>query len=297
VDYVEFQWLEDIPSFKEGIQTTLHSSGQQLKKFFSSKQLDRPIKAHDLSRLPPDLVNNLSINPTYEGPEIKVLEDTPLYLAVHKPPGIHSHPHLYSDKNTVLNFLASRNIWEPISVNTDHYDRGLLYRLDFETSGVLILAKSQKTLNFIRKDFSTQMKRKFYWAVVNGSFDAEGVHNHYFKASGTAGSKQKDFDEETEERTPGSLAVVKVMEENGKSLLLINLKTGLRHQIRAQLSHLGFPIVGDELYGGAKAERLFLHAFRYEWMDVVEDSAADLFDRFFDLNRALQMSHDMLGRF
>jgi 23S rRNA pseudouridine1911/1915/1917 synthase len=80
-----------------------------------------------------------------------------------------------------------------------------------------------------------------------------------------------------------------------KSLLMIELKTGLRHQIRAQLSYLGFPILGDELYGGNKAERLYLHAWRYEWSEFVEDNHMDLFDRFFDLNRAFQMCHDMLG--
>lgn len=297
MDYVEFHWLHDESSFKDGIKSVLNCSGQLLKKHFSSKQLDRPIRARDFSRLPLDLVNNLSINPEYEGADVKVIADYPLYLAVHKPFNIHSHPHSYADKNTLLNSLVKNNMWDVLKVNEQNYDRGLLYRLDFETSGVILLAKSEKTLKTVREDFSHQMKRKFYWAIVPGSFDKEGLWTHYFKASGAKGSKQKVYDDPGPEMIPGSLSVLKVSENQGKSLVLVNLKSGLRHQIRAQLAHLGFPILGDVLYGGVEEERLFLHALRYEWVDVVEDPAAELFDRFFDLNGALQMSHDMLGRF
>lgn len=297
METVDFHWLNNESSLKEALQETLGASGQMLKKHFSSKALSRSLSARELTKLPLDLVNQLMINPLYDGPEIKILAETAAYIAVHKPSGIHSHPHLYSDKNTVLNFLASRGIWTPLMVNKESYDRGLLYRLDFETSGVLILAKNEKLLHHTRTDFSTEMKRKFYWAVVNGSFDQDGLHTHYFKASGLKGSKQKVHDENAEELKPGTLAVIKIMESEGKSLLLINLKTGLRHQIRAQLAHLGFPIFGDDLYGGEHANRLFLHALRYEWIDVVEDANPELFDSFFDLNRALQMSHDVLGRF
>jgi len=49
-----------------------------------------------------------------------------------------------------------------------------------------------------------------------------------------------------------------------ESLLSISLKTGLRHQIRARLAYLCYPIIGDELYGGVASERLFLHAESYK---------------------------------
>ena len=242
MDYVDFVWLNDEANLREALQLTLNPSNQLLKKHFSSKQLARPVLSRDHSRLPLDLVNHLRINPIYQGPEIAILADTPMYLAIHKPAGIHSHPHLYSDKNTVLNFLAQNNLWAPLTVNMDNYDRGLLYRLDQETSGVMILAKSERVLENTRKDFAFQMKKKFYWAIVDGSFAQEGMQNHYFKASGVKGSKQKVFDREGPELIAGAMAVTKVMESHGKSLLLINLKTGLRHQIRAQLAHLGYPI-------------------------------------------------------
>lgn len=296
-EFVELTWLHDEPSFKEALKKAFGSSGQQIKKYYSSKEQDRPLKAQTVSRLPINLVNHLMLNPEYEGPEISIILETQDIIVLHKPPFIHCHPQSYSDKNTLLNFLVTKNKWDALKVNVDHYDRGLLYRLDYETSGVIVLVKEEKYLKFMRENFDTTMKRKFYWAVVEGDFDKEGRWSHYFKPTGLKGGKQKVSDLEAEESQEGTLSVLKIIENQGKSLLLVNLKTGLRHQIRAQLSHLGFPILGDELYGGRKAERLFLHALRYEFSETVEDMNAELFDLFFDLNSALEMSHDVLGRF
>lgn len=296
-DFIEFTWLHDEPSFKEALKSALGSSGQQIKRYYSSKEQDRPVKAGTVSRLPINLVNHMFLNPEYQGPEINIILETEDIIVLHKPPFIHCHPQSYSDKDTLLNFLVTKNKWEPLKVNIDHYDRGLLYRLDYETSGVIVLVKNEKYLKFMRENFDTTMKRKFYWAIVEGNFDKEGRWTHYFKPTGLKGVKQKVSDLESEESFEGTLSVLKISENQDKSLLLVNLKTGLRHQIRAQLSHLGFPILGDELYGGRKADRLYLHALRYEFAETVEDMNAELFNVFFDLNGALQMSHDVLGRF
>ncbi|WPU64421.1 RluA family pseudouridine synthase [Peredibacter starrii] len=297
MELVELSWLYDDSSLKDALKKTLGASGQQIKRHFSSKEQDRPVKARSTSRLPLDFVNHMKINPVYVGPEVKIISETKDYIVLHKPPGVHCHPLCYTDKDTLLNFLVQEGKWEAVEVNRENYDRGLLYRLDHETSGVMVLAKTESFLKQIREHFSTAMKRKFYWAIVEGDFNKEGLWTHHFRASGVKGQKQKVSDEEHELSQPATLAVLKVSMNQGTSLLLVNLKTGLRHQIRAQLAHLGFPILGDELYGGRKAERLFLHALRYEFTDTVEDTTAELFNVFFDLNGSLQMSHDMFGRF
>lgn len=297
MELVEVSWLHDELNLKEALKKTLGSSGQMIKRYFSSKEQDRPVKARSSSRLPLDLVNHLRINPEYVGPAVTILSETEDYLVLHKPAGVHCHPHSYSDKDTLLNYLVVAEKWKSLEINRENYDRGLLYRLDQETSGVMVVAKNERFLKEMREHFSTAMKRKFYWAIVDGEFDKDGRWTHHFRAVGVKGGKQKVSDDAYEASQEASLAVLKITSNEGKSLVLVNLKTGLRHQIRAQLSHLGFPILGDELYGGRKADRLFLHALRYEFTDVVEDPNADLFNVFFDLNGALQMSHDMLGRF
>jgi 23S rRNA pseudouridine1911/1915/1917 synthase len=296
-EMVEFSWLEDVPTFKEALQKTLGSSGQLIKRYFSSKEQARPVKAKEVSKLPLSFVNHMQINPSYVGPEIRIISETEDVIVLHKPSGVHCHPLSYEDKDTLLNYLVTVNKWEALRVNKENYDRGLMYRLDYETSGVIVMAKSENYLKFMRQNFDSAMKRKFYWAIVEGNFDQEGRWVHYFKPTGHKGIKQKVLEYETEGSFEGTLSVLKISTNQGTSLVLVNLKTGLRHQIRAQLAHLGFPILGDELYGGRKAERLFLHALRYEFSEIVEDPDAELFNILFDLDGALQMSHDMFGRF
>jgi len=291
---IEFQFLYAEGSLKEALQLLLGCSGQLLKKFFSSKELARPVHEQQLIQLPIELVNHMMINSIYEGPSIQILKETNDYLAVHKPSGIHSHPHSYNDTNTVLNFLQASNHFSCLQVNRQLYDRGLLFRLDYETSGVLILAKTESFFAKMRSHFDQAMKSKMYLAIVEGAFNQEGEWSHYFMASGPKGAKQKVSSQGVEGSHQGHLKIKNILQAGGKSLLLIELKTGLRHQIRAQLAFLGFPILGDDLYGGSKADRLFLHAWRYEWEEIIEDKNADLFERFFDLNSAFKMCHDML---
>ena len=298
MEQVEFLWIKDFSSLKEALQETLGCSGQLLKKHFTSKELNRSIRSKDVSKLPLDLVNHLKINPTYNGPLAPVIKLTNEYLVMHKPASVHSHPHCYSDRDTLLNSLAQEGHWDCLKVNEGSYDRGLLYRLDFETSGLMIVARNEAFLQKMRSQFKDMMKRKFYWAIVKGDFNREGKWTHYFRSSGLKGSKQKVEDTLVSDSQEGSLEVRKIACKDGCSLLLINLKSGLRHQIRAQLAYLGFPILGDELYGGEKSLRLFLHALRYEWdEEFAEDPAADLFDHFFDLNSALKMGHDVFRSF
>jgi 23S rRNA pseudouridine1911/1915/1917 synthase len=297
MEIVEFSWIHDEPSLKEALKNTLGCSGQLIKRYFSSKEQDRKIFSKQTIKLPLTLVNHLKINPQYQGPEIAIISESENFIVLHKPAGLHCHPLAYEDKDTLLNFLVTAGKWEALLINEAHYDRGLLYRLDYETSGVMVLAKNEKALRVVRENFNLTMKRKFYWAIVEGDFDQDGPWSHHFKPTGLKGIKQKVSDHSDVTTTEASLAVMKIAFQQDKSLVLVNLKTGLRHQIRAQLAHLGFPILGDILYGGRAAERVFLHALRYEFFETVEDPAADLFEIFFDLNSALKMSHDMLGRF
>jgi len=76
MDAIDFQWLFDEENLKEGLQKSLNCSGQLLKKFYSSKDLKKQIKSRSLIQLPIDLVNYLQINPTYIGPEVKILTET-----------------------------------------------------------------------------------------------------------------------------------------------------------------------------------------------------------------------------
>lgn len=293
MDFVEIQLLESESSLKTALKN-IGFSGQQIKKHLSAKILNSPVKKNQIFKLPLDLVNHLEINPLYQGEPCETLFETEHYLAVHKPRNIHSHPLKYSDTNTVLNYLVTQNKWDVLKMNSGSYDRGLLHRLDFETSGVLLLAKNESTLTIFRDNFNEKMKKKAYLAIVEGDFRCDGPHRHFFVSGGEKGSKQI-LSERLDARSAES-EIYHLMALPGKlTLVLVILKTGIRHQIRAQLSSLGFPILGDTLYGASASERIFLHSWLYQWEHIVEDRNAELFSNFLDLDSALQVASNKLG--
>src|SRR5690606_30364515 len=138
---------------------------------------------------------------------------------VHKPPGVHCHPLRYSDQDTILNFLAQEKKWKGLDINAGSYDRGLLYRLDYETYGVLIIDKREGIFKKLREDFHSTMKRKLYWAVVDGSFEEEGEFIHHFRATGVKGSKQRVSDLPHPDSEEGTIRLRRIQELNGKTLL------------------------------------------------------------------------------
>lgn len=250
------QSLEDVLRLMFGL------SKSYLKKHLTKNQLQRPIKKGDRIDLPLNLINHGQINPCYQGPDIEIIYEDDLLLVMSKPEKIHCHPLTYEESNNLLSFIRERLGDGYLQVNTSHYDRGLLYRLDYETSGLIIYVKNPVLYQDLRDHFHQLVKEKIYLAKVKGKFNKVGAWEHAVSPSLERGHKMK-LD------PAGELAYLVVSlksynEEENTSLLEVRLHTGLRHQIRVQLAALGFPIIGDELYGGEKATRLFLHAYRYE---------------------------------
>jgi 23S rRNA-/tRNA-specific pseudouridylate synthase len=155
---------------------------------------------------------------------------------------------------------------------------------------VLILAKKEEVFEELRNSFASQAKEKIYLAIVEGELTSLGEKSHHLKGSEAKGSKQKESED-------GTLAKLTLLssdynKDEDCSLVKIKLETGLRHQIRAQLSLDGFPIKGDTLYGAKPSDRIYLHALNYslEYKEKnysFEDKKAELFNKFFDLDSCL----------
>ena len=282
-DKIELSFLENYENLQTALLSTLDISKNQLKKYLTKKELSKPIKGQCAYTLPIDILNNQKINPIYTGNKVFTIGESKTIVAVHKPINCHSLPLKYSDTNCLQNYLTS--IQSPlVKVNKEQLERGLLNRLDYETSGLILFAKDDHTYQQVRSEFDSNVLKKEYIAIVKGQFPEKiEMMNHL----GNSGDRKKVIVSEKGELALASARCLDFRDD--KSLVHIELKTGLRHQIRVQLSNLGFPILGDTLYGGEKERRLFLHSWRYtlnyngEKIEF-EDKEAELFSRFFDLN-------------
>ena len=140
---------------------------------------------------------------------------------------------------------------------------GLIHRLDRPASGVCIFAKSKDALVHINKQMQNREVEKVYWAVVpKGEIEQEGTLIHYLRRNGkTKKSEISLFEKPGFKKAELSYKVISTIDNY--QLLEVQLVTGRFHQIRAQLSAIGFPIKGDVKYGarrGNKNRSIHLHA-------------------------------------
>lgn len=252
--------IKSSENFKEFLQKELFFSRAQIKKIIPKKLQEKEYQSRDEVYLPIDLINNHLINPSYSGKEIQVVYEDDFFLVLNKPEFIHGHPLNYSETDTVLNFLRSRFSLPNLSDHPDK-EKGLLYRLDEGTSGVLIYIKNNELHEELRKKFSDLVKTKKYLAIVQGNFTCTGIHQHTLQGQGKKGSRVSE--DENGIDCLGHYKRLRYDSDRDISVVEIDLQTGFRHQIRAQLSLLGHPIIGDTLYGGCKEKRIYLHAYNY----------------------------------
>lgn len=260
---IDFSLLESINSVEEFLKSTFHCSSNKLKKYFDKAFLNRSFKAHTSLSLPLNFVNDGEINPDYVGPLIEFIYEDENFLVMNKPANLFVHPLVYDEKNNCLSFLR-KNRSELLLVNQKNYDRGLLYRLDFETSGVLVYVKKDEVYQELRENFRTIAKKKTYLCLVEGECKLNGPYTHYFSSKDIKGKKVVVSDLASK-GDPGNLSLLAKHYDpaTNTTLMEVELKTGLRHQIRAQLAHLNYPLRGDVFYGGKEAKRLYLHAYNY----------------------------------
>ena len=166
----------------------------------------------------------------------------------------------------------------------------LVHRLDKDTSGALLVARTPKAAAFFSKAFSNRSARKTYWAIVVGvpSVEAGEIDLPLAKQPGTGGEKMHV----SEEAGQPSVTRYRVLDFAGNEAAWVELQplTGRTHQLRVHMAAIGHPIVGDGKYGGKPAfltgtisRKLHLHArrLRIDHPDGGKlDIAAELPDHF-----------------
>lgn len=219
-----------------------------------------------MRRASEEKVNNINI--LYEDVDVVV---------INKPAGLMVHNDGRNKEATVVDWFLSRTplahgVGEPENTpdGTPLERSGVVHRLDKETSGVLILAKTQDAFLFLKQQFHDRLVRKEYRAFVYGTMKEKwGVINR------PIGRSAKDFRLRSAER--GARGVLRnavtnwelIGQSDTYAYLRVIPKTGRTHQIRVHLKSLSRPIVGDTLYAQREMEekgsfgfsRLALHAF------------------------------------
>ena len=196
------------------------------------------------------------INAVAEDIDMPIIYEDENVVVVDKPTGVISHARgKYWDEASVASFVRAK------VADLTGERAGIVHRLDRATSGVMICAKNPETMSFLQKQFSQRKVKKQYMAVVGGI--VEPVEATIEVPLARNPSNPKAFRPDSEGKSASTTYTVK---QQGKKTALVNLApfTGRTHQIRVHMQYIGHPIVGDELYGGKKADRLFLHAVSLE---------------------------------
>lgn len=198
-----------------------------------------------------------------------IYEDEHL-VAIDKPIGMVVHPSTSNWDSTLLNALFFR--YSNLSEVGDSKRSGLIHRLDKDTSGLVLVGKTNEALWYYSKLFAQREIKKTYLAVVRGDFyqtygKVEQVVDNFLGRNQINRKKFSKVSPSKGKRAITSISFLRTLEYQGfkYSLLKVVPKTGRTHQIRVHLSGLGFPILGDVIYGkGNEYHRLMLHAWKLE---------------------------------
>ncbi|CCH00603.1 pseudouridine synthase, RluA family [Fibrella aestuarina BUZ 2] len=182
-----------------------------------------------------------------------VYEDNEL-LVVNKPAGMVVHPAHGNWDGTLVNALVYHMQNLPTGRNGEGRP-GLVHRIDKDTSGLMVIAKTEYAMSHLARQFFDHSIERTYVALVWGQPDpADGTITGYIGRSAADRKVMTIYDDETKGKW--SVTHYRTLEPlNFVSLVQCNLETGRTHQIRAHFRHIGHPLFNDAMYGGDRILR------------------------------------------
>ena len=245
------------------------------------------------------LVNNTPVKPSYSLKENDIIicqdfsselyyippQDIPLdivyedenMLVINKPSGMLTHPTTTEKENTLVNALKYK-YGENLSDINGEFRRGILHRLDRNTSGLLMVAKNNRAHEFLANQIKEKTAIRKYLAVVKGGIDEDMILNYPI---GRHKTQPQKMDVVFDEKGKPSLTELKVLEKfKDATFVELTLRTGRTHQIRVHLSHIGHPVYNDTLYGFGKikikTEEQVLEAYKLKFTKPFGDEIIEL---------------------
>lgn len=251
---------------KEKYEILVEDGGERIDKYLSQKISLSRSQIQDLIDKGLIKVNEKEVKNSYKvkvGDKIEVIipppeeteikpQDIPIEIVyedddiviINKPKGMVVHPAHGHYNDTLVNALLYRI--KDLSGIGGEIRPGIVHRLDKDTTGLLIIAKNDISHQRLSEQLKNRTLKRTYWAICEGEIPWEEKRIE-------APLGRHPMDRKRMAIVPyGKLAITnfKVLERfKGYTLISADLETGRTHQIRVHISHLGFPILGDEVYG------------------------------------------------
>ncbi|MEX0934394.1 MAG: RNA pseudouridine synthase [Candidatus Saccharimonadales bacterium] len=191
------------------------------------------------------------------------------YIVVDKPAGMLVHADGREDsQGNKTSEKTVADILEDLIDDPESDRPGIIHRLDRDTSGLLLVARSTKAREYFQDQFKQRLVEKYYLAAVRGKLKLPQARLEWPITRSPKDPTRRQV------RSGGKMAITEysVLEEkDDKSLLRVKILTGRTHQIRVHLAHLGHPVLGDSVYGVPEKglTRQFLHATDISFKDMI----------------------------
>ena len=194
---------------------------------------------------------------TAEDIPLNILYEDEWIIIVNKPAGMVVHPGSGNRKGTLANALLHH--CGKLADLGDELRPGIVHRLDKDTSGVIVVAKNDRALRSLAKQFQKRVVKKRYVALVKGRVELDNGVVEAPVARHAVNRQKMDVEYVKGKSARTTYHVIRRFK--GFTLLELELETGRTHQIRVHMKHIGHPVLGDRTYGRTDGiERQALHA-------------------------------------
>lgn len=211
------------------------------------------VAAGDVIEIDDDALADGSPTPN-AGLAVPVAFESGAVLALDKPAGMPTHANDADEVGTVANFLAARYP-ECLAVSDDPWEAGIAHRLDNDTSGLLLVARTPEAYRGLRGQFAARSVTKEYLALVHDIVSEPGEVRRAIAHDRRRAQRMRLVDRGAPGAQAADTTFRPIQRFRGFSLLAVRIGTGVRHQIRLHLSAIGHPLVGDFLYGAPETDR------------------------------------------